>query len=122
MKTLLIVEDNPAHMKLAALLLARAGYEVLSARDAATGLRLARERRPDLVLMDIQLPDLDGIEATRRLKADTATRDIPVIAVTAYLAQHSEQELLAAGCAAIIAKPYHYKDFLAAIAGALGEA
>ena len=121
MKTILIVEDNPAHMKLAVLLLQRSGYAVLTAADATAGLRLARERRPDLIVMDIQLPDLDGIEATRRLKADAATRDIPVIAVTAYLAQHPEQELLAAGCAAIIAKPYHYQDFLAAIAAALGK-
>ncbi len=121
MKTILIVEDNPSHMKLATALLTKSGYAVLEAADAETGIELARKRQPDLVLMDIQLPGMDGLEATRRLKADAATRAIPVIAVTAYLAEHPEQETLAAGCAAIIAKPYHYKDFLAAIGAVLGN-
>lgn len=120
MKTLLVVEDNPAHLKLAKLLLEKAGYAVLAASDAETGLRLAREARPDLVVMDIQLPGMDGLAATRLLKQDAATRAIPVLAVTAYLAAHPERDILAAGCRAIIAKPYHYQDFLAAVAAALG--
>lgn len=119
MTTILLVEDNPAHMKLAGLLLQRAGYHVISAADAAGGLQLAHEWRPDLVLMDIQLPGMDGLEATRRLKAADATRDIPVIAVTAFLAEHPEGEIRAAGCAGMIAKPYHYKSLLAAIEAAL---
>jgi len=121
MKTILIIEDNPDHMKLAVLLLEKFGYAVLSAANAETGIQLARERHPDLILMDIQLPDMDGLEATRRLKAADATRAIPVIAVTSYLSEHPEADTLAAGCAAMIAKPYHYKDFLAAIRAALGE-
>lgn len=119
MKTILIVEDNPSHMRLAADLLKRSGYAVLQAGDGASGLRLASEQLPDLVLMDIQLPDMDGLDATRALKADAATRHIPVIAVTAYLDGHPEETAVAAGAAGIIAKPYHYKDFLAAVAAAL---
>jgi two-component system cell cycle response regulator DivK len=121
MKTILIVEDNPSHMKLASALLSKSGYAVLAAADAESGIALARAKRPDLILMDIQLPGMDGLAATRRLKADAATRDIPVIAVTAYVAAHPERDILATGCAAIIAKPYHYKDFLAAIGAVLGK-
>jgi len=120
MKTILIIEDNPAHMKLAALLLEKSGYAVLSAADAETGLQLARERRPDLIIMDLQLPGMNGLEATRRLKQADATHAIPVIAVTSYLSEHPEADILAAGCIAMISKPYHYKDFLAAISAALG--
>ncbi|TAN79872.1 MAG: response regulator [Gallionella sp.] len=120
MKTILIIEDNPSHMRLAELLLEKSGYAVLGAACAEAGMQLARERRPDLILMDIHLPDMDGLEATRWLKRADATRDIPVIAVTAYLAEHPEAEIRAAGCAATISKPYHYKDFLAAIGAALG--
>jgi two-component system cell cycle response regulator DivK len=121
MKTILIIEDSSPHLKLAAQLLEKSGYAALKAESAAAGLQLAREQRPALILMDIQLPDMDGLEATRLLKQADATRDIPVIAVTAYLAGHPEAEMLAAGCTAVIAKPYHYKDFLAAIRTALGE-
>lgn len=121
MTTILIIEDNPSHMKLATLLVRRFGYEVLGAADAVEGLRLARARHPDLILMDIQLPGMDGLAATRELKRDAATRDIPVIAVTAYLAEHSEKEVHAAGCAGFIAKPYHHAELLAAVKAALGE-
>ncbi|MFH1044980.1 MAG: response regulator [Pseudomonadota bacterium] len=112
MTKVLIVEDNPTHLKLAALLMHRAGYEVASALDAATGIALARERLPDLVLMDIQLPDRNGLDAVRELKADAATRAIPVIAVTSFLSEYSEREALEAGCAGFIAKPYHYADLI----------
>jgi len=121
MTTILIVEDNASHRKLAALLLEKSGYQVLSAADAETGIRLASECQPALILMDIQLPGMDGLEATRRLKAADATRAIPVIAVTAYLAEHPEADILATGCAAIVAKPFHYKEFLAAIRAVLGK-
>jgi two-component system, cell cycle response regulator DivK len=119
MKTLLVVEDNPSHLALASLLLERAGYAVLGAASAGDGLRLAEERQPALILMDLHLPDLDGLEAIRCLKQSVATRAIPVIIVTAYLAEYSETDLRAAGCAGVIAKPYHYQDFLAAIDAAL---
>jgi two-component system cell cycle response regulator DivK len=120
MSTILIVEDNPSHMKLASLLVRRFGYEVLGAPDAETALRMAREQRPDLILMDIQLPGMDGLTATRLLKQDAATRGIPVIAVTSYLTEFPERETRAAGCAGFIAKPYHHAELLAAVEAALG--
>ena len=120
MTTILIIEDNPSHLKLATLLLKRFGYAVLGAADADEGLRLAHEKQPDLILMDIQLPGMDGLAATRELKRDAKTSSIPVIAVTAYLAEFSERDVRAAGCSAFIAKPYHRAELLAAVKAALG--
>lgn len=119
MQTILIVEDNPAHMKLAAMLLGKFGYTALQATDAEAGLRLAREAHPDLILMDIDLPGMDGITATRRLKEDAALRDIPVIGQTSFTAEYTAAQIIAAGAVGLIAKPYHYKDFIAAIKAVL---
>jgi two-component system cell cycle response regulator DivK len=116
MATILIIEDNPANMTLAVFLLGSAGYRVLSATDAEAGLTLARAEQPDLVLMDIQLPGMDGLEATSLLKRDEATRAIPVIALTALAMKGDEERIRAAGCDGYIAKPMRYKDFLATIA------
>lgn len=116
MSTVLIVEDNLAHAKLAALLLERAGYAVLQAGTAEVGIKLTLERQPDLVLMDIQLPGMDGLSAIRQIKADPRTQAIAVVAVTSFTSAHPESEALAAGAADFIAKPYHYKDFLAVVA------
>jgi two-component system cell cycle response regulator DivK len=118
----LIVDDNSAHLRLAATLLEYAGYAVLEAGDAEAGMALAREKRPDLVLMDIQLPGMDGFAATRLLKADPRTAPIPVLAMTSYLAGHLPADARAAGCAGFIAKPWHYKKFLEAVEKALGSA
>ena len=115
MATILIVEDNPTNMKLSTFLLESADYTVLAATNAEIGLTLAREARPDLILMDIQLPGMDGLEATALLKADEATRGIPVIALTALAMKGDEERILAAGCDGYIAKPLDYKDFLATI-------
>jgi two-component system cell cycle response regulator DivK len=115
MATVLIVEDNLANMKLAVFLLESAGYAVLSATDAEAGLTLAREKQPDLILMDIQLPGMDGLQATRLLKGDDATRAIPVIALTALAMKGDEERIRAAGCDGYIAKPIAYKEFLATI-------
>ena len=115
MATILIVEDNVTNMKLSTFLLESAEYTVLAATNAESGLTLARERRPDLILMDIQLPGMDGLEATTLLKADEATRRIPVIALTALAMKGDEERILAAGCDGYIAKPLDYKDFLARI-------
>lgn len=115
MARILIVEDNPANMKLATLLLINAGHEVLSAIDAETGLALARRQRPDLVLMDVQLPGMDGLAATALLKQDPATAKIPVIALTAMAMKHDEEKTHVAGCDAYIAKPLRYRDLYAAI-------
>jgi len=119
--SVLVVEDNPANMKLATLLLSREGYEVLQADNAADGLALARERQPALILMDIQLPGMDGLEATRILKSDPATRDITVVALTAFAMAGDEARIRAAGCDGYVAKPIEYKQFLADVRRWLGS-
>ncbi len=116
MGRVLIIEDNPANMTLAAFLLESAGHAVIRATDAEAGLLLAREQQPDLILMDIQLPGMDGLEATALLKGSDATRAIPVIALTALAMKGDEQRIRAAGCDGYIAKPMRYNDFLAAVA------
>lgn len=120
-KTVMIVEDNELNMKLFNDLLESRGYSIIQTRNGMEAIGLARAHHPDLILMDIQLPGMDGLAATRELKRDAATRDIPVIAVTAYLAEYSEKEVHAAGCAGFIAKPYHHAELLAAVKAALGE-
>jgi two-component system cell cycle response regulator DivK len=117
----LIVEDNPTNMTLVVFLLQSAGYTVLSAADAEAGLTLAREERPDLILMDMQLPGMDGLEATALLKGDEATRAIPVIALTALAMRGDEERIRAAGCDGYIAKPMQYQELLAAIAAQLAR-
>jgi two-component system cell cycle response regulator DivK len=119
MATVLIVEDNPANMTLAVFLLQSVGHAVLSAMDAEAGLTLARAAQPDLILMDIQLPGMDGLEATVQLKRDAATRAIPVIALTALAMKGDEERIRAAGCDGYIAKPMRYQEFLATIAAHL---
>jgi two-component system cell cycle response regulator DivK len=122
MAKVLIVEDNPANMKLAVFLLQSVGHTVLSATDAEAGLTLARGEEPNLILMDIQLPGMDGLEATVLLKQDDATRAIPVIALTALAMKGDEERIRAAGCDDYIAKPMGYKEFLATIATQLARA
>jgi two-component system cell cycle response regulator DivK len=119
MAKILIVEDNPANMKLAVFLLQSAGHTVLSATDAEAVLTLARNEQPDLILMDIQLPGMDGLAATVLLKQDEATRAIPVIALTALAMKGDETRIRAAGCDGYIAKPLAYQDFLATISASL---
>ncbi len=121
MARVLVVEDNPTNMTLAVFLLESVGHTVISANDAEIGLTLARDERPDLILMDIQLPGMDGLEATSQLKRDVATRDIPVIALTALAMKGDEERIRAAGCDGYIAKPMRYKEFLATIAEKLAE-
>jgi two-component system cell cycle response regulator DivK len=119
MATVLVVEDNPANLALAIFLLQSAGHTVLTAADAEAGLTLARDEQPHLILMDIQLPGMDGLEATATLKQDDATRAIPVIALTALAMKGDEERIRAAGCDGYIAKPLAYRDFLAIIAAHL---
>src|ERR1700736_712232 len=121
MARVLVVEDNPANMTLAVFLLQAAGHAVLSATNAEAGLTLARDQQPNLILMDIQLPAMDGLEATVLLKRDEATRDIPVIALTALAMKGDEERIRAAGCDGYIAKPMRYQEFLAAIAAQLAR-
>jgi two-component system, cell cycle response regulator DivK len=115
MATILLVEDNETNMKLSLFLLESADHAVLTATNAEAGLTLARERQPDLILMDIQLPGMDGLQATVQLKADAVTRDIPVIALTALAMKGDEERIRAAGCDGYIAKPLDYKQFLTTI-------
>ena len=119
MAKVLVVEDNPANMTLAVFLLQSVGHTVLSAKDAEAGLTLAREEQPNLILMDIQLPGMDGLEATAMLKRDDLTRTIPVIALTALAMKGDEERIRAAGCDGYIAKPMSYQEFLATIAAQL---
>ena len=121
MAKVLIVEDNPANMTLAAFLLQSAGHTVLRATDAEAGLTLARDEQPHVILMDIQLPGMDGLEATALLKRAEATCAIPVIALTALAMKGDEERIRSAGCDGYIAKPMHYKEFLATIAAQLAE-
>jgi len=122
MAKILIIEDNATNMKLATILLESAGYTVLSATDAEAGLTSARSEQPDLILMDIHLPGMDGLEATMLLKRDNATRAIPVIALTALAMKGDEERIRAAGCIGYIAKPMRYREFLATIAAQLASA
>jgi two-component system cell cycle response regulator DivK len=122
MATVLIVEDNVANMKLATFLLQSAGHTVLTATDAEAGLTLARDEQPDLILMDIQLPGMDGLEACAVLKRDPATHDIPVIALTALAMKGDEDRIRAAGCDGYIAKPMRYQEFLAIVSAQLAPA
>jgi two-component system cell cycle response regulator DivK len=122
MATILIVEDNPTNLRLTVFLVESVGHSTLTATDAETGLTLAREKRPNLILMDMQLPGIDGLEATSLLKQDAATRDIPVIALTALAMKGDEERIRAAGCDGYIAKPLRYKEFLASIESQLARA
>ena len=115
MARILIIEDNPANMKLACLLMRNAGHSVLCAVDAENGLTLARAEQPDLILMDIQLPGMDGFAATALLKQDPVSAAIPVIALTSMAMKEDQEKSRAAGCDAYIAKPLRYQDLYAAI-------
>ena len=121
MAKILVVEDNPANMKLTSLLLHSAGHSVLSAVDAETALRLARNEQPDLILMDIQLPGMDGLTATTILKQDPATALIPVIALSALAMKADEERSQTAGCDAYIVKPLRYKGLYAVLERLLRE-
>ena len=101
----LIVDDNPTNLKLVAYLVKAQGYEVQTAGDADAALASIAEHRPRLILMDLQLPGIDGLELTRRLKADPATHDIKIVAVTAYAMKGDQEKALAAGCDDYVTKP-----------------
>ena len=122
MAKVLIIEDNAANMTLAVFLLHSVGHTVLSATDAEAALALARDEQPNLILMDIQLPGMDGLEATALLKGDVATDAIPVIALTALAMKGDEERIRAAGCDGYIAKPMRYQDFLTTITAQLARA
>ncbi len=112
MSTVLIVEDNDKNMKLARDVLQAKGYQTLEAETGEEGVRLARERTPDLVLMDIQLPGINGIEAFKQLRADPKTARIPVVALTASVTPTDRSQITAAGFDAFVGKPINLKEFL----------
>jgi two-component system cell cycle response regulator DivK len=113
---ILIVEDNDKNRKLVRDVLTFKGYEVIEAETGDEGVRLAQERRPNLVLMDIRLPGIDGVEALRRLRADETTREIPVMAMTASVMSADRQKIMAAGYEAYQSKPINVTDFIVAVA------
>lgn len=115
MARILVIEDNPANMKLASLLLRHAGHTVLCAVDAESGLMAARSELPDLILMDIQLPDMDGLAATALLKKNSVTANIPVIALTAMAMKADQEKSQMAGCEGYITKPLRYQELYAVI-------
>ena len=111
-KTVLIVEDNDLNMKLFHDLLEAHGYRILQTKDGMESLKLARQHRPDLILMDIQLPEISGLEVTKWIKEDDDLRAIPVIAVTAFAMKGDEERIRQGGCEAYIAKPISVANFL----------
>ena len=111
-KSILVVEDNELNMKLFHDLLEAQGYNVLQTRDGMEALKLARAHKPDLILMDIQLPEVSGLEVTKWLKEDDGLRSIPVIAVTAFAMKGDEQKIREGGCEAYISKPISVANFL----------
>ncbi len=110
--TILVVEDNAMNMKLIRALLCAGSYRVMEAGDAETGIEIARKQKPDLILMDIQLPNMDGLHATRIIKADPDLMHIPVVAITSYAMQSDEKAANRAGCAGYITKPINTRVFL----------
>jgi two-component system cell cycle response regulator DivK len=119
-KTILVVEDQEDNRQILRDLLASAGFRMVEAHDGREALTLARSERPDLILMDIQLPILDGYEATRGIKRDPELKDIPIIAVTSYALSGDEERAREAGCDAYVAKPYSTRLLLAKIGQFLG--
>ena len=121
MPRILVIEDTPANMTLAADILESAGHVALRAFDAQEGLALARAEQPDLVLMDMQLPGMDGLAATRLLKDDVRTSAIPIVAFTAQAMKGDDERMRAAGCAGYVSKPIRWRELLAAVDAAIAD-
>ena len=112
---ILVIEDNAINMKFISEVLSMSGYSVLQADCATRGLEIAREKLPRLIVMDIQMPGMDGITATKLLKEDEKTSHIKILATTAYAMDSDRERILAAGCDGYISKPIKYKEFLASV-------
>ena len=119
-KNILLVEDNEVNRRLAGFLLRSQGYQVREATTAAAAFEMLETDRPDLIVMDIQLPGMDGLEATRKLKQQATTADIPVIAVTSYAMKGDREKALAAGCAGYVTKPIDKNTFIQEVAAHMG--
>jgi two-component system cell cycle response regulator DivK len=120
-KKILVVEDTEDNRQILRDLLGMAGYDMVEAHDGAQGVVMAAEHKPDLILMDIQMPVMDGYEATRRIKAIPELKAIPIVAVTSYALSGDEQKTRDAGCDAYIAKPYSPRQMLAKVREILGS-
>ena len=118
-KTVLVVEDNELNLKLFRDLLETRGYDVVETRDGMEALKLARQHKPDLIIMDTQLPEVSGLEVTKWIKEDDALKAIPIIAVTAFAMKGDEEKIRESGCEAYIAKPMSVMNFLSTIDGFL---
>ena len=114
-KTILIVEDNDLNLKLFRDLLGANGYDTVETKEGYEAINLTKSLRPDLILMDIQLPEISGLEVTKRIKADKDISHIPIIAVTAFAMRNDEEKILHAGCQAYVSKPISIVDFLASV-------
>ena len=114
-ETILVIEDNELNMKLVRSLLKMGNYDVIEAIDAEKGMQLARKNHPDLILMDIQLPGIDGLSATKILKADPVLQEIPIVALTSHAMEGDDKKALDVGCNGYIAKPIDTKNFLTTI-------
>ena len=121
-KSVLIVEDNELNMKLFHDLLAAHGYRTVQTRNGLDALALARQHRPNLILMDIQLPEVSGLEVTRWLKEDVELRNIPVVAVTAFAMKGDEERIRSGGCEAYVSKPISVATFLETVRRFIGDA
>ena len=119
-KRILVVEDTADNRQILRDVLSAAGYDLVEAVDGGSGVAMAAAHKPDLILMDIQLPVIDGYEATRRIKADPALRHIPIIAVTSYALSGDEEKTRAAGCDAYIAKPFSPRQLLGMVRSLIG--
>jgi two-component system cell cycle response regulator DivK len=120
-KTVLVVEDNELNMKLFHDLLQSRGYNILQTRNGLEAIDIAREHRPDLILMDIQLPEVSGLEVTKWIKEDDDLRGIPVIAVTAFAMKGDEERIRQGGCEAYLSKPISVATFLSTVKSYLGD-
>jgi two-component system cell cycle response regulator DivK len=121
-KTVLVVEDNELNMKLFHDLLEASGYNILQTRNGLEAIDIAREYRPDLILMDIQLPEVSGLEVTKWIKEDDDLRAIPIIAVTAFAMKGDEERIRQGGCEAYLSKPISVATFLSTVKSYLGDA
>jgi two-component system, cell cycle response regulator DivK len=121
MSSVLYVEDNEYNRKIVRQLLSRTNYRLREAADGEAALGMVREERPDLILMDVQLPKMSGLDVTRALRADPATADVPIIVVTSFALSGDDQRAMAAGASAYIAKPYSPRELLALIQTFLAE-